>query len=140
VRGTVLVHAVDLVENAILLGELAVARSRTGCVRFSWVEPGSCTPRRFRCQPDLALAGLGPDAAEAELVRVRPRFTDTAYGRPGYFQLSHDVADEVRRGADDQSEMGVYHDLHQPQRQANLITRLDEYTAAGMQPGLVIVT
>ena len=41
-----------------------------------------------------------------------------------------------RRGADDESEMGVYHDLFQPQREANLRTRLDEFTPAGMTAGL----
>lgn len=32
--------------------------------------------------------------------------------------------------------MGVYHGLFQPQREANLRTRLDEYTPAGMTVGL----
>lgn len=144
VRGTVLVHAVELVENAILLGELAVARRRGGCVRFSWVEPGSCTPRRYHCQPDLAVAALGPTPSRAvvaaEVARVRPRFTTTRYGGSGYFQLARDVAPEIWRGADDSSEMGAYHDLFQPQREANLLVRLAEYTPAGMTSGLVIVT
>jgi hypothetical protein len=144
VRGTVRVRSVDLVENAILSGQVDVVRRRSGCVRYSWVEPGSCTPQRFRCQPDLAVAALGdapsPDAVEREQASTRPRFTTTEYGGSGYFQLVRDVAEGIRRGADDDSEMGVYHDLYQPQRQANLTARLQEYTPAGMQSGLVILT
>jgi hypothetical protein len=144
VRGTVLAQTVGLIEDAILDGELAVVRRRTGCVRFSYVPPGSCTPRRFRCQPDLAVAALGekpsPEAAERERSRVLPRFTSTDHGHPGYLQLAPGIAEEIGRGASDDSEMGVYHDLHQPQRIANLAARLDEYTPAGMQPGPIIVT
>jgi len=113
-------------------------------VRFSWVEPGSCTPRRFRCQPETAVAALGTaasaDAVARERARVRPRFTATASGSPAYFQLARGVAEEIRRGADDTAEMGVWHDLHQPQRQANLTARLLEYTPAGLEPALVVVT
>jgi hypothetical protein len=144
VRGTVLTNTVTLVEDAIIDGELAVVRRRTGCVRFSHIPAGSCTPRRFRCQPDLAVAALGPAPdpgdADRERIRVRPRFTGTEYGHPGYLQLAPTVAEEIRRGASDDSEMGVYHDLYQPQRLANLAARLDEYTPAGMQPDPIIVT
>jgi hypothetical protein len=62
VVGAVRVHAAELVEDAILAGHLDVARRRSGCVRFSWIEPGSRTPTRFRCQPDLALEGATTDA------------------------------------------------------------------------------
>ena len=46
-------------------------------------------------------------------------------------------APEITRGADDDSEMGVYHDLFQPQRAANLRARLNEFTPAGMHVGLL---
>jgi hypothetical protein len=38
------------------------------------------------------------------------------------------------------SEMGVFHDLYQPQREANLTTRLEEYTTAGMNVGIVFAS
>ena len=40
------------------------------------------------------------------------------------------------RGADDEAEMGAFHDLYQPQRIANLRARLDEYTPAGIDAGI----
>jgi hypothetical protein len=36
--------------------------------------------------------------------------------------------------------MGAFHDLMQPQRAANLRARLAEYTAAGMNAGLILVS
>ena len=76
VIGIVQVHAVELGENSIFLGVMTAARRQVGCVRFCWVEPGSRTPRRFRCQPDLVEAAakenpLGPSQKQ-EAARVRP--------------------------------------------------------------------
>jgi hypothetical protein len=138
VIGKVLAHAVELAENSLFIGELRVGRRQLGCVRFCHIEPGSRTPRRFQCQPDLARQAAG-DAEDGELEtqRVRPRFTSLRYATPGYCQLHADCADEIRRGADDQSEMGVFHDLYQPQRDANLRTRLHEYSPAAMESGVI---
>jgi hypothetical protein len=33
--------------------------------------------------------------------------------------------------------MGVFHDLFQPQRSANLRARLEEYTPAAMEAGII---
>jgi len=34
--------------------------------------------------------------------------------------------------------MGVFHDLFQPQREVNLRTRLDEFTPAGSNAGIIL--
>jgi len=54
--------------------------------------------------------------------------------------LAASCAGEIRRGADDESEMGVFHDLYQPQREANLCARLDEFTPASMQAGIIFAS
>jgi hypothetical protein len=36
--------------------------------------------------------------------------------------------------------MGAFHDLYQPQRAANLRARLDDYTPAGMDAGIIYAT
>ncbi len=74
---------------------------------------------------------------ERERLRVEPEFNSTRYGTPTYCQLADACACEIKRGADDESEMGVFHDLYQPQRLANLCTRLDEYTPAGMNAEII---
>ncbi|UUZ47670.1 hypothetical protein LP420_31595 [Massilia sp. B-10] len=68
---------------------------------------------------------------------MRPVFTSTRYGNPAYCQLAPDCAEEIKRGADDESEMGAFHDLFQPQREDNLRTRLNEYTPTSMDVGIV---
>lgn len=166
VFGEVLVHAVELAENCIFTHCLCVARRQLGCMRFCYVPPGCRTPRRYHCQPDLAEQAVEaalratvaaakqagkttPSAAQLaaeieaarlrERDRVRPRFSSERYGRPDYAQLADLCAEEIKRGADDESEMGVFHDLFNPQREANLRARLDEYIPAGMQAGIIFV-
>jgi hypothetical protein len=129
-----------------------VERLQTGCVRFSYVPAASTTPRRYRCQPDLALdrkaQRLGLDSADdlkpreraPVLARLWPAYTSAHYGDPGYAQLSQRCAEEIRTGAADGSEIGVFGSLKQPQREANLRMRLEEYLPFGLEPGLIYVT
>ncbi|HEX8919834.1 MAG TPA: hypothetical protein VF766_00055, partial [Pyrinomonadaceae bacterium] len=148
VFGSVNVHAVELAENCIFNDCVNVARRQLGCMRFCYVPPGCRTPRRYQCQPDLvAQAVLEKTKVEAqatlvesERLRVQPQFTSRRYGSPGYAQLALTCAEEIKRGADDESEMGVFHDLFQPQREANLRTRLAEFTPAAMDVGLIFAT
>jgi hypothetical protein len=150
VFGQVQTHAVSLAENSIFMGVMTDCRRQLGCMRFCYVPAGSRTPKRFACQPDmverdvLALAkrdGL-TGAQQSVLIaqerqRVEPQFDSVRYGTPTYARLSEHCAEEIVRGADDESEMGVFHDLYQPQRAASLRARLDEYTPAGMTAGVV---
>ena len=80
-----------------------------------------------------------PNLIASEELRVRPQFTSIRYGNPGYAQLAVTCADEIKQGADDESEMGVFHDLYRPQREANLRQRLQEFTPAGMDVGLLSI-
>ncbi|MBS0583130.1 MAG: hypothetical protein JSS42_08520 [Proteobacteria bacterium] len=149
VLGAVRTHALALAGNSIFMGCIHVARSQRGCVRFCYVTPNSRTPKRYHCQPDLVRAQVAADhpdlsapalaaAQEPESMRVRPTFDSTRYGNPAYCRLACDCAQEIARGADDGSEMGVYHDLFQPQREIGLQTRLREYTPAGMDAGVIL--
>lgn len=138
VIGRTLVHAVGLAENSVFTGALVVARRQRGCVRFCHLPPGSRTPRRFHCVPDrTALEALPTSERPGEILRLAPEFSSVRYGTPAYLQLGDGCADEIVRGADDESELGAFHDLYQPQRRANLRFRLDEYTAAGYETGII---
>jgi hypothetical protein len=130
VFGRIRTHGVGLIENSILLGDLHVTRRQSGCVRFCYATPDSRLPPHFHCQPELA----------GDPQRVVPRFTSQRYGTPGYGQLAQSCPVEIRRGADDGSELGAFHDLFQVQREDNLRLRLDEFTPAGCDAGLVFVT
>jgi hypothetical protein len=148
--GQIQAHMIELAEDSILSGTVLACRRQQGCMRFCYVAPGSHTPRRYECQPDLveqAVANLFAKgdltAAQrdtlvtAERLRVEPEFDSTRYGTPTYCRLAATCAVEISAGADDQSEMGVFHDLYQPQRAANLRQRLDEYTPAGTDAGII---
>ena len=160
VIGQVQVRAIDLGENSIFNGRITVARRQHGCLRFSYVTPESRTPPRFHCQPDLvssaaarmlrdqaAESGLPPPteaeiaaAQRGEWIRVQPQFNSRRYGTPTYCQLAIGGPAEIARGADDESEMGVFHDLFQPQREDNLRARLDEFVPSGADVGIILAS
>ena len=129
-RSTVIgkVHVVflKLACNSILYSPVVSKKLQDGCVRFSFVPWDSHVPRRHRCRP----------ACVKDAEQTRPLFTTLRYGQPGYAQLSRACPEAIRRGADDGAEMGAFHDLFQPQREANLRCRLDEYLRFGLEAGI----
>src|SRR4029077_7661497 len=97
--------AIELAENSIFMGSILACRRQQGCMRFCYVTPGSRTPRRYECQPDLVhragadlfqkgdLTAAERDALqESEQLRVEPEFNSTRYGMPTYCQLTHTCA------------------------------------------------
>ena len=136
VIGTVRTTAMTLASNTIFLASAPGAepvraeRLQEGCVRFSFVPPGSRLPLLHRCQPTSA----------ADAGRVRPMFTSLTCGDAGYAQLAPQTAAEIRRGADDGSEMGALHDLFQAQRLAGLRGSLNEYLRFGLEAGIFLAS
>lgn len=137
--GKVFARELTLVSDSILLARLAegdeaigwnapiwAQRKQTGCIRFSFLPFESIVPRRFRCQPDSAQNAR----------RIAPRFTSLTFGQAAYCQLTAITSDLIRRGAEDESEMGAFHHLYAPQRETNLTIRLREYLRVGLQAGI----
>ena len=81
-------------------------------------------------------------AAERAQIAIRitrwlvPSFTALSASPPAYCQLRLAAPREIRAGASDESEMGVYHHLFQPQRETNLKIRLEEYLRFGLEAGV----
>jgi hypothetical protein len=156
VLGEVLAAELTLASETIFTAPVAVQRRQTGCVRFSFVPPGSRVPRRHRCQPDDEIAAriaaavaegggsLTQAARDAIAAAVTgwlvPSFTSTRYGQPAYGQLHLGCPRQITTGAEDGSEMGVLCHLKQPQRAENLRQRLAEYLPFGLDPGIIHVT
>ncbi len=152
--GSSFFRRLPLASEVIFSDRVIVDETQEGCVRFSFVNAQSVTPRRHRCQPDLEIAvrieraeRTGPitaaqRAAIIALVRARvvPSFTSIHYGDPGYAQLHLNSPGEIRTGAEDGSEMGVFCHLKQPQRETNLRIRLEEYLPFGLDAGIIYVT
>jgi hypothetical protein len=138
VIGKVHARAITLASNSLLFARLRSGdswlapvwadRTQEGCVRFSWLPPDAIAPRRFRCLPS------------AEHPRATPQFNSLRYGDADYAQLRRSTPLVIRAGADDEGEIGVMHALAQPQREANLRLRLDEYLRFGLHAGIFYVT
>ena len=139
--------------NCIFASHVRVARRQRGCMRYSYAPPGSRTPRRLACQPDLVdhpaaslavtdhLTSANRDALRRTgRLRIEPQFVSTRYGEPAYCRLATECADEIRRGAEYRSEMGVFHNLYEPQRLCNLNTRLAEFVPAGANVGVIFAS
>jgi hypothetical protein len=111
--------------NSIFLGRVDVTRRQEGCLRFSFAPTDSIVPRRHRCQP-----GGGEAAGNV------PHFESMRYGFPTYCRLAASTPDAITRGSEDESEMGVFRWRYEPQRHADLLTRLDEYLRVGLSAGI----
>lgn len=132
------VHAeqMTLASNSIFYAELAsldqwagpvvVDQLQQGCVRFCYVPSGSRVPRLFHCYPVSGKIST-------------PEFTSQHFGDPGYCQLT-DRSGLALTGADDHSEVGVFHDIYAPQRLSNLNVMLSDYLRFGMEAGVFFAT
>ncbi len=103
---------------------LIADRKQQGCVRFSFLPIGAITPRRFEC-------------VEEALGSPQPIFFATRYGHPGYLKLLASTPDAIRRGADDAGEMGAFHFVLGPLREADLRIRMQEYLPVGLEFGVI---
>lgn len=140
VFGAVRVRELALASQVLFTDRVVSERRQAGCVRFSFVPDGSRTPRRYRCQPDLALEDE-PGASAARLsAELQPSFTSVHFGDPGYARLSLATAEAIRTGAEDGSEMGIFGSLAEPLREASLRLRLDEYLPFGLDAGPIYIT
>lgn len=124
---------------------VAVTRTQMGCVRFSWVAPGSKTPRRFRCQPDLAIQsaearnGAPLTAAErsAAALGATPIFLDTGLGEPTVAMLHPLTSAAIASGGEGDSEMGVFSASAERLRMSNIESLFDDYVPFGLEAGLI---
>ena len=102
---------------------LWAARQQQGCVRFSFVPAGAVLPRNYECVEQAA----GVPA---------PMFYSLRYGHPAYAKLLPTTDPAIRQGADDAGEMGAFHFLLAPLREADLLIRLQEYMPVGLEFGI----
>jgi hypothetical protein len=156
ILGTVAARTIPLLENSIVTGPVVCTERQAGCVRYSFLPlTGSQTPRRFRCQPDLEAdievetaraANPGLSTAQADDIQaaveawLMPAFTSRTPGQPGYLQLADATPDQIRAGAEDGDEMGVFYGLFSGRRESNLRYRLNEYLRIGLQAGIIHAT
>lgn len=117
---------------------LAVTIRQEGCVRFSYLPRDARAPRRYRCQPDLALAGAAPSDLERVRNRVRPAYGSEVPHTAGYLLLSTGCPVELRTAAADGAEPGVWHHLGHALRMSNLSAALRQYLRFGLEAGAIV--
>jgi hypothetical protein len=133
------VHATvfTLVSDSIIWAELASGdswnspftadRKQVGCVQFSYLPPGSVTPRQFECVEQAANS-------------PQPLFYSLHYGDPAYAKLLPCTDNAIRKGADDGGEMGAFHFVLAPLRETDLRIRMQEFLPIGLEFGVFYQT
>ena len=131
--------------NVIFNETASVSRRQSGCVRYSWIGKDATMPRRFRCQPDLALAAaeatkgtsLSQSESDAETLGVTPVFLDTSLDEPTVGLLHALTRDAIRLGGEDDTEMGAFSATAEGVRLANLRSLFDDYVPFGLEAGVL---
>ncbi len=131
--------------NILFTQPVTVARTQVGCVRYSHVPADSQVPRRFRCQPDLALSAAAAAkgspllASEALAVRlgVAPRFLDTDLDEPSVAMLHPLASPGLRLGGEGDAEMGAFARSAEGLRLANVRRLFAESLAVGLAAGII---
>jgi hypothetical protein len=127
VFGGVALPELALAEDVLFTAPLTVERAGAGVLHNCYVPSESTELRQEHCLTD-------------QEGRLRPAFTAVSYGEPGYAQLNLACPAELRTGGTRGAEIGVFHNLRQPQREAALLAQLEEYLRFGLEVGLIYVT
>lgn len=131
--------------NGLFMGPVTAQRTQAGCVRYSWIAKDSVLPRRFRCQPDLALAaaaerkGGALNDAEKATVRlgVQPTLLDIALCEPTLAMLHPMTGEAITRGGEGESEIGAFSRAAAALRMGNVRSLFDDYLPFGNEAGLI---
>jgi hypothetical protein len=118
VRGEVQVRSMDA-SSCVLDGVVRVEHRQVGCVRYSYVAPGSRTARRFRC-----ISAIGPV------------YASDRSGSPEYLALAAGCPQEIAAGGEFDAEMGVHHHLRRPVRLRAALRQLEPYLPVGLEIGI----
>ncbi len=127
VLGDISVFETTIAQDSVITGRFFSRRRQVGEIRFCYLPLTSHVPRRTGCQPD----------GTAEPAGVQPRFDSIDFFSPGYGRLALDTATEITQGAEDDGEMGAFHDLWLTRRVDDMTTRLAEFTPIGVDLDIV---
>jgi hypothetical protein len=118
VLGALDVERLDASE-ALVTGNVDVTDTQNGCFRFSAAPEGRRLPRPYRSHV---------------LQPADHFFTSDVFGQPGYAQLSASAPEELLRGAENGSEIGVWSSLMNPVKLDSLGHKVEEFLPFGLIP------
>jgi len=111
--------------EALITGVAEVTDTQNGCFRFSAAPEGSRLPKPYECH-------IIKDS--------KHYFTSRQFGQPGYGQLSQTAPEEIRRGAENGSEIGAFSALINPIKLDSLRAKVEEYMPFGLVPIFILET
>lgn len=127
-------------DNCIFLQPINSLRSQSGCLRYSYVAPGSHTPRRYECQPDNAVRA-NPDIDRVVVEQqLRPVFESLDPGDPAFARLKGTTHRGILEGGEQGVEMGFFAGLLHPQKTRFAQQNISDFTRAGMDADLITNT
>jgi hypothetical protein len=101
-------------------GDISVADNQRSCLRFSAIPEGAVGAHGIR-----RVRVTEMEAPWRMLVSRR-------FGDPGYCQLAEAAPEEIRRGAENRSEVGAFSSLLNPIKLADLKAKVAEYAPFGL--------
>jgi hypothetical protein len=131
--------------NVLFAEPVTVTRRQSGCVRYSFVPEGSSPPRRFRCQPQLALTAAreakGSPLSVTEATRVRvsvePVLLDTSLDEPTLGMLHELCPEAITLGGEDEAAMGAFASVGDGIARANLVALFEDFVPFALRAGVV---
>ncbi|MEO1515432.1 MAG: hypothetical protein AAFV95_10475 [Bacteroidota bacterium] len=105
-------------------GQATVRDTQNGCFRFSAVQEGSRVPKAY-------------ESHAFNRAESRHWFNEREFGRAAYAQLSDTAPESIRRGAENQSEIGAFSRWIHPIKQDSLRVKIEEYMPFGLVPSFI---
>ncbi|MGZ3458631.1 MAG: hypothetical protein ACXU86_09010, partial [Archangium sp.] len=135
VLGSVSLEMLPLAEDCLFAREVEVRHVQESLLRSCALPWASRHLPRHRC----LLFAAPVEAAEGAAIASGPEFVSLSPGEPGYARLADDGPRELRTGALEGGEFGVYHPLQEERRLAALRGVLEEYLPAGLSAGVFFI-
>ncbi|PTL79527.1 hypothetical protein [Vitiosangium sp. GDMCC 1.1324] len=135
VLDTVNVESLPLAEDCLFARNVEVHHVQGSLLRTCALPWASRHLPRHRC----LLFSAPLEAAEEAAIASGPEFVSRSPGEPGYARLADTSPRELRTGARDGGEFGVYQPLQEERRLAALRGVLEEYLPAGLSAGVFFI-
>lgn len=113
--------------EVIIDGQVMVEDAQSGCFRFSAAHRGGRRPKAY--ESHVFTPTLPPGT-----------FRSTRFGDPDFGQLAETAPEQIRRGGEGGTEMGVYSRALDPIKRADLIAKLTEFMPINAIAQLVFET
>ncbi len=139
VLGSVHVESLSLAEDCLFTHDVEVHHVQTSMLRYCALPWASRNLPRHRCllfSAPLEATGGAPGEAT---IASSPEFVSLSPGEPGYARLADVGPEELRNGAREGGEFGVYHPLQEERRLTALRGVLEEYLPAGLSAGVFFI-